>query len=263
MIIDMHTHCFPDSMAERAIETLTGRARIPAYTDGTAACLNRSMDTAGIDMSVICQIATTPKQTVTINNDRDRLSAEGRFYVLGTVHPDYPEWKEAADGLAQKKVRGIKMHPEYQDFYVNDRRMYPLYERVFSHGMFILFHAGYDAGYQNPDHCTPDRLAKVLDDFPGADIIAAHMGCYIHRAEVEKHLIGRDVYFDTSMSLPNMEKERAKDVILRHGYEKVLFGSDSPWDDQKRHVEYIRALGFDRDIEEAVLGGNARKLLRV
>ena len=263
MIIDMHTHCFPDNMAARAIEVLTGRAKIPAYTDGTASDLRKSMDMAGIDLSVICQIATTPKQTTTINNDRDRLSAESGFYVLGTVHPDYSEWKEAVDGLAGKGVRGIKMHPEYQGFYVNDRRMYPLYERVFSHGMFILFHSGYDAGYKNPDHCTPDRLAEVLGDFPGADIIAAHMGCYINRDEVEKHLIGRDVYFDTSMSLPTMEKEYAKDVITRHGCEKVLFGSDSPWDDQKKHVEYIRSLGLESHAETAILGGNARKLLLI
>lgn len=261
MIIDFHTHCFPDSLAERALRQLSKVADdLEFFTDGTVNGLLSSMDKAGIQIGVIQHIATKPSQTPVVNRWAAELNG-GRIVSFGTIHPEYAAWRDEIAYLTDAGIKGVKFHPDYQDFIVDEKRLYPIYEAVANAGFVILFHTGLDLGFPPPYKCLPDRLKNVVRDFPGAKIVAAHMGAYGYWEDVEKYLLGGPLYFDTAYCSMGMDFEYLARLIRLHGADKVLFGSDSPWTDQAREVDVIRALRLSQGEIDAVLGGNTAKLL--
>lgn len=262
MVIDIHTHCFPQNLAARAVGILAEKSGIPAYTDGTIENLKKSMHLAGIGLSVLQPIATKPEQTEAINRWVVGLN-EKNIIGFGTIHPDYSHWKDEIKWLAGNGIKGVKFHPDYQDFFVDEERLFPIYQFLFEAGFILLFHAGIDIGIPGPCHCPPSRLKNVLDLFPGSKIIAAHMGGYLSWNEVEKHLVGSEVYLDTSYSFKDLGAAPMERLIRAHGTGKILFGSDSPWSDQSREVENIKSLNLSSEEISMILGGNAGRLLRL
>lgn len=262
MVIDFHVHCFPDDLAERAITKLSGTAEVPARLNGTAADLRKSMAKAGIDLSVVQHIATKPSQTREINDWAASICSDG-IHSFGTVHPDFPDWKNEISRIRSLGMKGIKFHPDYQEFLVDDPRMFSIYEWIFETGLIALFHAGSDSGFDPPYHCTPKRLAHVLDAFPEATIVAAHMGSNLMWDDVEKHLVGRKIYLDTSYSLNYMGETQFKRIVNDHGHDKILFASDSPWTDQSEELEAIRNTGLDKGVLKDILGNNAARILSI
>ncbi len=260
MIVDFHTHCFPDDLAARALPRLEERAGVKAALDGTLGALRRSMGRAGIDVSVVQQIATRPGQERTINGWAAAVRDQG-IICFGSLHPDSPDWREELRRLIGLGLPGVKFHPDYQDFFADDPKMFPIYESVCAAGLPILFHAGIDIGLPDPCHGRPQMLRKVFDRFPEGKWIAAHLGGYLCWDEVRDQLIGRPVYLDTSYTFHRLGAEGMRELIRAHGADRILFGSDSPWADQARAVEEIKSLGLAAAEEEAVLGGNARRLL--
>ena len=143
------------------------------------------------------------------------------------------------------------------------KKMYPIYEEAIEQGLIIIFHAGVDIGLPEPYHATPERLRRVIDDFPGGKFVAAHMGGFKYWDEVEKYLVGTEIYFDTSYSVRFMNEQQVRRIINNHGYKKILFATDSPWGDQSEEVQKIREFSFGYEIESAILGLNARELLGI
>jgi len=263
MIIDFHTHTFPDDLAQRAIATLSQRAGIPALTDGTNDGLRASMRRAGVDYALIAPIATRPSQVRSINAwAADVTASTPELICLGTLHPALDNWREEIAHLCADGIPGVKMHHDYQECFVDDPIMLPQYRALAEAGLILLVHAGVDIGLPPPVHCTPDRLARVLDSVPNLTIIAAHMGGYLQWEAVEEHLVGRNLYFDTSYSLTDLGAERMMALIRAHGASRVLFATDSPWTDQQAEVAGIRALPLSEDERQAILGGNAERLLK-
>lgn len=260
MIIDFHTHCFPDELAGRAIPLLASRANIEPYTDGTVHGLRSSMRRAGISLSVVQPVATRPQQVRKIN-EWARSSQGGELLFFAAFHPDLEQPLEEIRLIKEQGFKGIKLHPDYQEFYVDDERLFPIYEAIFEEELIILFHAGVDVGLPPPVHCTPQRLARVLRHFPGGRIVAAHMGGYLCWEQVERELLGKEIFFDTSFSFRDLGRERMKRLILEHGPEKILFATDSPWTDQRAEVDNIRSLGLPEDVTVMILGLNAASLL--
>jgi len=262
MIIDIHTHAFPDALAERAVTTLAAVARVPAYSDGTCAGLRDSQRVAGIDLSVIAPIATKPSQARAINNWAAEVNRQyPDLLCFGSIHPAQQEWAEEITRLAGDGIRGVKFHPDYQDFYVDEPCLLPIYRALAAAGLIVLFHAGVDIGLPPPVHCPPARLARVLDAVPDLTIIASHMGGYAQWKDVGKHLLGRGLYFDTSYSLADLGVEQMMALIRGHGADRILFGTDSPWTDQSGEARAIGALPLTEIEKTAILGGNARGLL--
>jgi len=262
MIIDIHTHCFTDKLASRAIGSLSNTSGLTPFLDGTVAGLRGSMLAAGVDLSIIQPIATKPEQTVSINRWAANLNVEG-IISFGTLHPDFTDWREEIKWLAAEGFKGVKFHPEYQDFFVDDPRVFDIYDAIFNAGLIALFHSGNDLSFNEPFHCTPPKLKRILDTFPGAVIIAAHMGGYRYWDEVEELLLGRDVYFDTSFSIQEMGEAKAERLIKQHGTSKILFGSDSPWGDSRADISFIRSLNLEDHEINNILGNNAKKLLKL
>ncbi len=262
MIIDFHAHCFPDEIACKAVPELASRAGIPAVLDGRLSSIKNSMTASGVDASVILSIATRPAQTRKINDWSAQIQDDS-IIAFGSIHPDYADWKDELCRIKQLGLKGIKLHPDYQEFYVDEKRMFPIYEKAFELGLIIVFHAGDDIGLPPPYHCTPDRLLNIVKAFPGGRFVAAHMGGYGLWDEVEDVLAGEDIYLDTSYCLGVMSDMQAVGIIKKHGWKKVLFATDSPWTSQSDHIRKIKSLNLGSEAEAAILGENARLLLDI
>lgn len=262
MIIDIHTHAFPDDLAARAIQHLTYENTIPVYSDGTCDGLTASMTKTGIDFSAIMPIATKPSQVRGINQWAVEVNQKYKnLHCFGTLHPLMDNWEEEIAALVSDGIKGVKLHPDYQNFFVDEPDMLEKYRHIADAGLILMLHAGVDIGLPEPVHCMPDRLAKVLDAIHGLKVVAAHMGGYKCWDDVEHYLVGKDMYFDTSYSLTDMGAERMVSLIKAHGVDKVMFGTDAPWTDAKLEVDAFQALPLDADQLAAVMGGNAEKLL--
>lgn len=270
-IIDFHTHAFPEKIAGRTLDVLregikreSGTDRIPAF-DGTVAGLVSVMDKAGIDVAVVMPIATKSSQTENINAYAAKLTKEnkGRLISFGSVHPSDPDSSDIVDRLAAAGFKGIKLHPEFQQTYIDSPECINVLRRAATGGLAVTVHAGCDIGLPPPVHCTPDGILRVLDAIPDLKLIAAHLGGWMMWDEVADKLCGTPVYFDTAFISDFLEPARAKDIITAHSAQKVLFGSDCPWEDPAKTVEYIRGLGLSDVDTELVLGRNAMSLLKI
>jgi len=261
VIIDFHTHVYPDSVAASVVAAVTQRSHITAYADGTVRGLLDSMDRAAIDISVVCTVVTRPQQVTRVHRWLQRIKTP-RIHPLATLHPRSRHKGERAEELWRQGYKGFKLHPDYQSFYVDDRRMYPLYEAAEAVGMFLLFHAGVDRGLPDPIHCTPRRLRRVHEAFPRLVIIAAHFGGEDVYDETEEYLLGHDIYFDTSFVLRKMPVGLIRRIFERHSVERILFATDSPWADQKEELEYFLRLPFlTAEAKDKVLSANGQRLL--
>ena len=261
MIIDSHTHIFPQEKAAIILPDLSRRADIPHFTDGTLDGLLTSMKTAGIDLSLISRITTRPEQVRSVNNwllncKRDNV------LPMATIHPDLRNGPAYIKKLKEAGFIGIKLHPDYQGFYADDKRMFPLYEASQELQLPILFHAGLDRGLFPPFNAMPERLLNVHRQFPKLVMIAAHMGGEDNYDETEACLLGTNIYLDTAFVLRIMDKRILKRFFSKHPIERFLFGSDSPFTDQSAEIAYLWNLPFlSQDAKEKIAGKNAAGLL--
>ena len=261
MIIDFHTHIYPDHVAEKTLKAVRERAAIRSYGDGTLTGLRQSMGRAGIDLSVVCSVATKVEQVVSIHQWLAGIRGP-EIFPMATMHPDACPGPQDMRHLRAEGFRGFKVHPDFQAFFVDEKRMYPFYEAAQAEDMLILFHAGVDRGLPTPVHCTPKGLAYVHREFPRLKIVAAHMGGEGMYDETEKHLLGRNIYLDTSFVLKEMPRNMIRRFMDKHPAERFLFGSDTPWADQRGDLEYFLSLPFlNDDAREKMAGGNAVQLL--
>ena len=261
MKIDFHTHIYPDHLADAAVSGVCERSNIGACTDGTLEGLKKSMVNAGIDLSVVSAVATRPEQVASMQRWLTGIRQPG-IKTLAAMHPADPLGSEQMKALKRDGFRGFKMHPDYQDFFVDDPRMFPLYETVAAEGMFILFHAGVDRGLPYPIHATPKRLAAVLDAVPGLCVIAAHLGGEDAYEETEEYLLGRNLYMDTAFVLSRMPGAFRERILKGHPVERLLFASDSPWTDQKEELRFLLDLPYLTESDkEKICFSNAARLL--
>ena len=263
-IIDFHIHTFPDAVAERAVKKLANLSGITPSTDGKAETTLQVLRRAGVDVGVSLNIATSPKQMHTINDHAALLNRTmGRKLLsFGSVHPDAPDAVDELRRIKAMGLPGIKLHPDYQGFMVDDERLFPIYEACGLLGLPVVFHAGWDCYSPELTHNPPERSAKVAKQFPHTRMVLAHLGGLKQWDDVERHLCGlENVYFDTAIIAGYIDPEQAVRVIKNHPADHVLLGSDCPWENPADSVAFVRGLPLDEQRKMQILGGNAEKLL--
>ena len=271
MVIDIHTHVFPDAMSEKTIALLADKADLKAYTDGKVTGLLASMDAGGIDCSVIMPVVTAPRQFDSINrfaadiNERyahDKRNGLPRLISFGGIHPDSDDYKLQLDTLKSMGFKGIKLHPDYQGVFFNDIR----YKRIVSYAaeldMLVLVHAGLDVGMPDPIHCTPKMSDEVIRETESDKLILAHLGGFNMWDEVEELLVGRNIYMDMAVIPAYISDEQFVRIVNNHGSDKILFGSDSPWSGQKESVDWLRRQALTETAKESIFCNNAARLLK-
>lgn len=261
MLIDFHTHAFPERLAHRAVEKLAYDAGglIP-QTDGTVESLKQQMAVDGVDISVVNSIATNPHQMKKVNDYAIAMDQMEGIVAFGSVHPDAPDALEELERIAGAGLKGVKLHPEYQGFYADEARMKPIYRKISELGLITTFHAGQDYGFPPPYHCMPEHLRRALTWFD-TPVVAAHWGGYGCAPEVLDRLCGENLYFDLSFGYCSMPKALAQRIVDRHTPDKLLFASDMPWHRPAWERRLIEALDLSDGDREKIYWRNAAMLL--
>ncbi len=271
MIIDFHTHIFPDRMAQATISMLSEKAGFPNYLDARAQSLLESMKDSGIDKSVLLPALTAPKQFDSVNGYTLETSkaSEGRLISFGGIHPDCEDIADKLKFLADSGFYGIKLHPDYQATFIDDEKYIKIITLAVKNGLAVTIHAGVDCGLPDPVHCTPERscrmLERVFSATQGSDvrIVLAHMGGYMMGEDVLRLLCGANVYFDTGFTLFDKDLEMTLKIIKKHGADKILFATDSPWAPQKDYVEALKNCTLSDSDKRKIFSENAVKLLKI
>lgn len=263
MVIDFHTHIFPEKIAAKSIAVLEGKAKMKAFTDGTLAGLKKSME-GSIDLSVILPVMTKTSQFVAVNRFAAELNEKETAVIsFGGIHPDSSDYKAELRRITELGLKGVKLHPAYQETYIDSLSYMRILDYASQLGLIVSIHAGIDIGLPEPVYCTPERMKRVLKEVKPLKTVLAHMGGWKQWDEVEEYLVGEDVYFDTSFTHTFMEEEKMLSIIRNHGADHILFGTDCPWGGQKDCIEAFLALPLTNEEKEQILHGNAERLLHI
>ena len=260
MIIDFHTHAFSEKIVEKAMGNLTATSGIMPYTDGTVNGLLEIMNNSGVDKSVVLPIATKPSQQRIVNSWAKEIMSD-KIYAFGSVHPDAEDALEELDRIKESGFYGVKLHPDYQDMYFDNIRYERIIDAASELGLITVVHAGVDPKCPEDVHCTPEMARKVLDDVKPEKLVLAHMGGNEMWDDVERYLVGQNVYFDTGVILNTMPQEQFLRIVHMHGADRILFGTDSPWADQKKFVEILKEMPLEEEERNQIFAGTAVKLL--
>ncbi len=261
-IIDIHTHAFSDGIAPKAVEALEKSSGTKALLNGTTCDLLRSMKRAEVALSVIQPVATKPAQVRAINTWASQIPGN-ELLAFATLYPGQSDWEEEIEQIKRAGMLGVKLHPDYQNFDPDDRALFPMYEKLQAEGLIVLYHAGDDISFPPPGRATPKRLSNLVGHFPDLRVIAAHLGGFEMWDAVEEYLVGKDLYFDTSYTFGYLKTERILKIMERHGFDRILFGTDSPWKDQREEIQNILRLDIPDEAKRKILRENAHNLLNL
>ena len=262
MIIDFHTHMFPDKIAKGTLDFLEGICGTHPYTNGTYEGLSASGRKAGIDISIALPAMTKVSQIASVNRFASNY-LDGSVVSFGGIHPDVIDYKEELRQIKRMGMKGIKLHPDYQDTYFNDIRYKRLVAYASELGLVTVVHAGQDPKSPNDIHCTPKMALELIREVHPEKLVLAHMGGNEMWDEVEAYLIGQNVYFDTGVVLDRMPEEQFVRMVRSHGADKILFATDSPWAGQKEFVEILKHMPLAEEEKEKIFSDNACSLLGI
>lgn len=280
MIIDFHTHTFPEKISGKVVKKLAKVSHTMPFTDGSVSGLCASMQEAHVDYSVNLPVMTNVEQVEKVNRSlieqREQLLSQG-VVTFGGMHPDYEHYREQLLLLRQNGIAGIKIHPAYQNVDLDDIRMMRILDCASELGLIVLTHAGIDIGIYDHNYCSVPHILKVLKEVQPAKFVLAHMGNWGCWEDVERDLAGAPVWFDTAFSLgpitpnpeqedrPYLEENLTSEAFVRicrkHGMDKILFATDSPWEAQKDYIERVQSTSLTEEEKRLVFWENAAKLL--
>ncbi len=269
MLIDFHTHAFPQKIANRAIATLeqniithTGDGDFAhAKYGGTLEELREFMKDNDVDISVVLPIATTTTQSASINRFAAEINNLPGIKSFGSLHPLQENPEEELLKIKKLGLKGIKLHPEYQGFFIDSPESVRVIKAAQDLGLWVVLHTGRDLGMPPPVHCSPKALYQVLEQVSGENIIAAHMGGYLMWEDVLKYLAGSSITLDTSYCLAEMPEEISSQIIKKHTADKIIFGSDAPWNEPKTILSALKKLNLPKEDFEKITYKNACKIL--
>ena len=269
MIIDFHTHVFPDKIASKTIDLLASNAKNVPYTDGTVDGLLKAMDRANADISIALPVLTKPTQFDSVTNFaiavNQRFENESRKIIsFGGMHPDCEDVEDKIRLLKDNGFLGFKIHPDYQETFIDDKRYIKILECAKEYDLIVVTHSGVDDGYAGkPIRCPVEKVREVIKKVDHKKFVLGHYGAHKQWEKVLELLSDLDVYFDTAYTLHEIDESLFKKILRAHGEDKILFATDCPWRDIKDDVEKLKSYKLDKETEEKILYKNALKLLGI
>lgn len=261
-IIDGHCHIYPEKIAEKAATSVGNFYSEKPFCKGTVEELTEIGNRCGIDRYLIQSVATTEKQVKSINEFIAGIVAKQpeRFIGFGTLHPNSENQSADLDKLQELGLIGVKLHPDIQNFKIDDYRCLKIYEECEKRGLPILIHTG-DYRY---DNSNPNRLIPILEIYKNLTVIGAHFGGWSIWEDASQALSKFDnLYVDCSSSLSYIDKETAVKIIKRYGADKVLFGTDYPLHSPENELKLFFELGLSPEDNKKILSENIKKLLKI
>jgi predicted TIM-barrel fold metal-dependent hydrolase len=261
MIVDAHAHIFPEHVADRAMEALSAQAGVRPVARPTVEGLLRHMDECGVDRAVVLAIATRPDQVRSITKWFASLRTEERFIPFAALHPHSDDLPGDIERVVDAGLRGVKLQPNFQGFELDDPGVLRMLELI-DDRLVVLMHGGQDIAPVEQVRATPTGLRVLHRRFPQVRFVFAHLGAYRQWDEVEESLVGEEVHFDASYVFDLCSDEQISRIVRNHGPERILWGSDFPWQTQREGLEGVARLGLSEEERAAMLGGNLMRLLK-
>jgi uncharacterized protein len=259
MLIDFHTHCYPDNVWPKVAAAISGRYGNKVDNAGTISGLEENMRVAGVDLAVVQPVANQPKHVASVNEWAQSVREKHKnMLFFAAIHPGVDDPYSVVCSLAEKGFPGVKMQPNAGGYYPDSRECFEIYRALKENDMILLTHVGDELKPFEPLYSHPRYFRNVLDSFPDLKIILAHLGGYNTWDDLDMILGYRNAYFDTAMSCEIGEKEFLG-LIERIGIDRVLFGTDFPWYDMNKAVDYTREVLGDK--AERLFSVNPKKLL--
>lgn len=269
MIIDFHTHVFPDKIAQSTINALQSNSGSTPYTDGTVSGMIEAMHRANADVCVTLPVLTKPTQFdsvlkfATIIN-QTYINSPKKLISFAGMHPQCEDVDAKMAQIKSLGIKGVKIHPDYQSTFIDDDGYVEILRCAKKYNLIVVTHSGIDDGYAgHPVRCTPDRVINLIDAVGHDKFVLAHYGAHLMWGEVYEKLAGKNVYFDTAFTLHQIEEKTFKAILDKHGEDKILFATDCPWRDIKDDVQILRSYGLEKTVEDKILYKNAIKLLGI
>ncbi|MBO4693650.1 MAG: amidohydrolase family protein [Clostridia bacterium] len=265
MIIDAHTHIFPDKIADRSIKTLETIGKQAAVIGGREDDLLGAMKNSGIDKSIVMPVLTKPEQFESINRFAANINKSTKLISFAGIHPHCENINKLLNTIVEMGFKGVKLHPDYQQTDITDRGYAEIIDGCRRRGLKVMIHAGIDPAYPQHIHCPPELSSRVVRELTpkGSEpfIILAHMGGAESIEKVERLLVGLPVFFDTSFVLEKIDRTILHEIIRAHGYKRILFATDSPWRNAKEYLRIINSLNLNENEKKCILGANCAELL--
>ncbi len=261
-VIDSHCHIYPEKIAEKAVGATDKFYAVKSHGEGTVSHLMKRCHAEGVDHAIVQSVATTPKQVSSINEfiAGEVAQSNGFLTGLGTLHIDSEDMSGDINHLVELGLKGVKLHPDIQQFAVDDKRLWEMYEICQAEKLTMLVHTG-DYRY---DFSNPDRVINVLKAFPDLKFIGAHFGGWSVWDEASKKLCDfENFYVDCSSSFGFSKEADFKEIAIRYGDDKILFGTDYPMWGLKDELENFFSLEFDEKANRKILSENAKKLFNI
>ncbi len=269
MVIDFHTHVFPDAIAEKTINALARKSGNTPYTDGTDVGLLNSMEKAGVNISVALPVLTKPSQFDSITNFAFEINKKysdkaTKIISFAGIHPDCDNIEQKIKYIKQQGFLGIKIHPDYQNTFLNDEKYIKIIDCAKDYDLIVVTHSGHDDGFPNvPVKCTPEIILEVCKKVKYNKMVFAHYGAHRFWDDALAKLCDLDVYFDTAFTMHQIYGELFLKILNKHGADKILFATDCPWGSMENDLSKIRSLNINRDDLDKILYTNAVKLLNL
>ena len=258
--IDLHAHAFHPKIADKVVAQLQEHYHIPAIGNGLWEDMVPRLRRAGIAYSAVLAAATKQEQVEPANHYAASLLGTPGIIPFGTMHPDYPHMEEMLAYLWDKGIRGIKLHPDFQGFRLDDPRLLPFFGAV--EGRFtVLVHVGDRLPPAENPSC-PFKVAAIKRRFPRLKLVAAHFGGVWHWPYVVEAFQGLDIYMDTSSSLFAIPQDLLEQIFRAFPRQNFFFGSDYPLFDCAEEVERLqtRLHLSSPELEEILTNANALEL---
>lgn len=269
MIIDFHTHIFPDKIAKTVIDGLAQRSGNIPNTDGTVDGLINHMQSSGVDIAVTLPVVTKPSQFESITRfalsvNEAFIDKKTRLISFASIHPQCEDIRGKMKFIADNGFLGVKIHPEYQDMFIDDEGYVEILKCAKDYDLIVVTHAGVDEGYAGfPIRCPPERALKVIEKVNHNKFVLGHYGANKQWEDVLKLLAGKDVYFDTAYMLKIINEPLFKEILAKHGEDRVLFATDCPWSNMKDDIARIKSFNLDASVYDKIFYLNAKKLLKL
>jgi uncharacterized protein len=274
MLIDCHTHAFADKIADKALAYLIDYYGIPTDNGARYDDLMDAALEASLDALVLLAAATKPDQVHPLNDwilntlpalknkTKVKNNSLPQIIPFGAYHPGDVNWQSEIARLREARIKGIKLHPEFQGIDLADSALNDFFAEV-ENDFIVMIHVG-DNKKSEQNLSTPAKVAAIHSAFPKLRIIAAHMGGYRFWDEAYELLAGKDIYIDTSSAIAYMDHSMIRKIISRHGTDRVLFGSDFPLHTPKEEYDLLDSLRWlSSSDKEKIAGINCAKLLGI
>jgi predicted TIM-barrel fold metal-dependent hydrolase len=278
-IINAHCHLIEVEKALGDKELLQVLQSIPTFKD-----VDKSI--ALISEQVILQqmVNANIAQTVLFACDCPIVYASNEF--ASNVCKKYPDkfigfasvkpTEEEAPEILQHAIRGLhlkglKLHPPLQNFYPNDKRIWPVYEMADYLGIPVVFHVGSTPFGQlvRLDQAYPVLIDEVACNFPRLKIILTHLGTLWHHETFMVAEKNTNVFIDTAAYPYEIKELINTNLLNRVGPHKFIFGTDFPMPyENKEHtmldfVHCISGLRIPDAYKEGIFFRNFENLMGI